>query len=136
MRRCAQASLAVGSLLLCATAPEPISLELNRLDESGANCRASFVIANPAAAAYSSFKLDLVVFDKGGTIIRRLAADVAPLRPDKTSVKIFDIPETRCATIGSILVNDVLDCRDGDKAVADCVGHLTVTSKTPVKLLK
>jgi hypothetical protein len=117
-------------------ASQPIGIELNRVDEQGPSCRASFVIANPGPETFSSFKLDLVVFDKGGTITRRLAADVAPLRADKTSVKIFDIPDTGCGGIGSILVNDVLDCRAADKAVADCVGRLSVTSKLPIKLLK
>ncbi|HEX3884355.1 MAG TPA: hypothetical protein VHW66_16990 [Stellaceae bacterium] len=128
-----KAGLAAGTAL---AANQPIGIELNRVDEQGPSCRASFVIANPGPETFSSFKLDLVVFDKGGTITRRLAADVAPLRADKTSVKIFDIPDTGCGGIGSILVNDVLDCRAADKAVADCVGRLSVTSKLPIKLLK
>ncbi|HEX5318524.1 MAG TPA: Tat pathway signal protein [Stellaceae bacterium] len=126
----------MGALVLCAAEPAPISLELNRLDEHGGSCRASFVIANPGPEAYDGFKLDLVVFDKSGTIARRLAADVAPLRASKTAVKVFDIPETHCGAIGSILVNDVLDCRAGDNPAADCVGRLAVSSKLAVKLLK
>jgi hypothetical protein len=114
----------------------PISVELNRLDEQGQSCRASFVITNPGPETYTGYKLDLVVFDKGGTIIKRLAADVAPLRADKETVKIFDIPDTPCAGIGSILVNDVLDCRIGDKPATDCTGVLAVSSKLSVKLLK
>ena len=122
---------------LCRRSARPISIELNRLDEQGPSCRASFVIANPGARGVTSFKLDLVVFDKrrhdhpgaSPPMSRRCA-------PDKTSVKVFDIPETSCGAIGSILVNDVLDCRDGEKAVSDCVGRIAVTSKLPVKLLK
>jgi len=117
-------------------ASQPIGIELNRVDEQGPSCRASFVIANSGPETFSSFKLDLVVFDKGGTIVKRLAADVAPLRADKTSVKVFDIPDTGCGGIGSILVNDVLDCREGEKPADDCVGRLAVTSKLPIKLLK
>ena len=130
----------VGSMIFggtaIAAAPEPVAIELNRLDDQGPSCRASFVITNPGPDAFSGFKLDLAVFDRGGTIARRLAADIAPLRAEKTSVKIFDIPDTSCAAIGSILINDVLDCRAGDSAVADCVGRIAVTSKLPVKLLK
>jgi hypothetical protein len=127
------ACLSAGTAL---AAGQPVGIELNRVDEQGPSCRASFVIANPGTETYTSFKLDLVVFDKGGTIVKRLAADVAPLRTEKETVKIFDIPETPCAGIGSILVNDVLDCRASDKPAADCVGNIAVSSKLPIKLLK
>jgi hypothetical protein len=126
-------SLAAGTAL---AANQPVSIELNRLDEQGQSCRASFVITNPGPETYTGYKLDLVVFDKAGTITKRLAADVAPLRSDKETVKIFDIPDTPCSGIGSILVNDVLDCRAGDKPAADCDEALALSSKLPVKLLK
>ena len=95
--------------LLCSPTPggaEPpstIGVELNRLEDQGGNCRAYLVIANPGSAEFSGFALDLVVFDRGGTIMRRLAVDVAPVRPAKTMVKVFDIAETACSAIGSIL---------------------------------
>src|ERR1700740_1376387 len=88
--------------------PSTIGVELNRLEDQGGNCRAYLVITNPGAAEYSGFALDLVIFDRGGTIMYRLAVDAAPVRPEKTSVKVFDIPETACGAIGSILVNDVI----------------------------
>ncbi|HVC51974.1 MAG TPA: Tat pathway signal sequence domain protein [Stellaceae bacterium] len=118
------------------SSPSPIGIQLNRLDDHGGNCRASFVITNPGPEAFTGFRLDLVMFDKGGTITRRLAVDIAPLLADKTSVKIFDIPQISCAGIGSMLINDVLDCRDAKGPVADCVGRVTPTSKLPVKLMK
>jgi hypothetical protein len=76
--------------------PPTIGVELNRLEDQGGNCRAYLVITNPGSAEFSGFALDLVVFDRGGTIVRRLAVDAAPLRPAKTSVKVFDIAETAC----------------------------------------
>ena len=78
----------------------------------------------------------LVIFDRGGTIMHRLAVDVAPVRPAKTMVKVFDIPETACSAIGSILVNDVVHCRDASGDVAGCVDRLSVSSKLAVSLLK
>jgi hypothetical protein len=116
--------------------PTSIGVELNRLEDQGGNCRVYLVITNPGAAEFSSFALDLVVFDRGGTIMRRLAAEVAPLRPAKTSVKIFDISETACSAIGSILVNDVIHCRDKSGDLAGCVERLSTSSKLAVSLLK
>jgi hypothetical protein len=68
--------------------------------------------------------------------MRRLAVDVAPLRPAKTSVKVFDISEAACAAIGSILVNDVIHCRDKSGDIAGCVDWLSTSSKLAVSLLK
>ena len=120
----------------CADPPSKIWVELNRLEDQGGKCRAYLVISNPGAAEFSGFALDLVIFDRGGTIMHRLAVDVAPVRPAKTMVKVFDIPETACSAIGSILVNDVVHCRDASGDVAGCVDRLSTSSKLAVSLLK
>ena len=116
--------------------PAKIGVELNRLEDQSGSCRAYLVISNPGSADFSGFALDLVVFDRGGTIMRRLAVDVAPVRPAKTSVKVFDIPETTCGAIGSILVNDVIHCRDASGDVAECIDRLSTSSKLAVSLMK
>jgi hypothetical protein len=118
------------------TAPEAIQIELNRLEDQGNNCRAYLVIANPSSASYTGFKLDLVVFDRSGTIMRRLALDLAPLRAQKTTVKVFDIADTGCKAIGSMLLNEVLDCRDSSGDIPDCVQRVSTSSKLPVTLSK
>jgi hypothetical protein len=117
-------------------APAGIGIELNRLEDQGSSCRAYLVIANPGEVAFSGFKLDLVIFDRSGTIIRRLAVDLAPLRSGKTNVKVFDIVDTGCGAIGSVLVNDVLDCRDANGNVPDCVQRVSTSSKLAVSLSK
>lgn len=128
--------LSAGWFACPAEAAEGIGIELNRLEEQGPNCRAYLVITNPGETTFSGFKLDLVIFDRPGTIMRRLALDLAPLRAAKTSVKVFDIADTPCAAIGSILLNDVVDCRDAKGAVADCIDRVSAGSKLPVSLAK
>jgi hypothetical protein len=118
------------------TAPEAIQVELNRLEDQGNNCRAYLVIANPSSVSYTGFKIDLVVFDRSGTIMHRLALDLAPLRAQKTSVKVFDIADTGCRAIGSMLLNEVLDCRDSSGNIPDCVQRVSTSSKLPVSLSK
>ena len=141
-KRALDVAVLVWWALLCwpapggAEAPSSIGVELNRLEDQGGNCRAYLVISNPGSDEFSGFALDLVVFDRGGTIVRRLAVDVAPLRPAKTSVKVFDISETACGAIGSILVNDVIHCRDKSGDIAGCVERLSTSSKLAVSLLK
>jgi hypothetical protein len=129
-------ALCCGAMTVRAEPPKSVGLELNKLEEQGGNCRAYLVIANPGAAGFSGFTLDLVLFDRGGTIMRRLAVDIAPVRPEKTTVKVFEIPETACGAIGSILVNDVLHCRDASGDVAGCVDRVRTSSKLQVTLSK
>jgi hypothetical protein len=102
----------------------------------GSGRRAYLVIINPGFAEFSRFGLDLVVFDRGGTIMHRLAVHVAPVRPAKTMLKVFDIAEAACSAIGSNLVNDVIHCRDASRNIAGCVDRLSTSSKLAVSLLK
>src|ERR1700728_3308044 len=113
-----------------------IGVELNRLEEHDGSCRAWLVFRNPGVQSFSSFKVDFVVFDRAGIIAQRLAVEAAPLSAAKTEVKIFDIPQTACGKIGSVLVNDVLARRDSTGAVADCIARLTTSSKLDVSLNK
>ena len=132
----------VWSALFCWPAPagaEPPST----IGSSSTVSRIKAAIAAPisssptrGAAEFSGFALDLVVFDRGGTIMHRLAVHMAPVRPAKTSVKVFGIAEAACGTIGSIPVNDVIHCRDASGDVAGCVDRLSTSSKLAVSLSK
>jgi len=141
-RRTIGATRIVALALCCWALPgwaqplKSISLELNKLEEEDGSCRVYLVIANPGTDAFSAFTLDLVVFDTSGTIARRLAIELAPIRPAKTIVKVFDIPQTACSAVGSILVNNVMHCRDSSGDVADCVDRVSTSSKLPVTLSK
>ena len=113
-----------------------ITFELNKLEPSEKGCRAYIVVSNTSSTAYDAFKLDLVMFKTDGIIGRRFALNLAPIRPSKRSVKLFDLDDTKCEDIGSFLVNDVMECRAGDQADQDCLALLTVSSRTKVSISK
>ncbi|MFE0758289.1 Tat pathway signal sequence domain protein [Inquilinus sp. NPDC058860] len=112
-----------------------VSLELNTLEPRGQNCAVNMVFGT-GDDAYQSFKLDLVFFGTDGAIRKRLAVDAAPLRARKTSVKAFEVSGLACDAIGSVLVNDVLDCRTEAGAVADCIDRVETKSRLPVALMR
>jgi len=118
-----------------AAAPNGVSLELNTLEPRGQNCAVNMVFGT-SGDAYQSFKLDLVFFGTDGAIRKRLAVDAAPLRARKTSVKAFEVSGLACDAIGSVLVNDVLDCRSEAGAVADCIDRVETKSRLPVALVR
>jgi hypothetical protein len=113
-----------------------ITLELNKLEKSEKGCRAYVVVTNPTTTAYDAFKLDLVMFQTDAVIGRRFALDLSPVRPDKRSVKLFDLDGAKCEDIGSFLVNDVLECRTSAGPATDCLSHLKVKSLTKVEISK
>jgi hypothetical protein len=135
--------LACFALLILTTAPNsgaaadaPVTVELNKLEEQGGGCRVHLVIRNTTAAAYDSYKLDLVLFGGDGIIARRIAVEIAPLRANKKSVKLFDVADLVCPAIGSILVNDVLECSGPGAAAASCIDGLQLSSRAGIELSK
>jgi hypothetical protein len=113
-----------------------ITLELNKLEKSEKGCRAYVVVTNATSTAYESFKLDLVMFQTDGVVGRRFALDLSPVRPDKRSVKLFDLDGAQCEQIGSFLINDVMDCRTSSGPATDCLARLKVKSLTKVEISK
>ena len=121
-----------------ATTAEPgaIAIELNKLETQGSQCRAYFVVTNKNSADYEELKLDLVLFRPDGVIGRRFAVDLAPLKSNKRTVKLFELADTPCDDVGSLLINEVMGCRAGSGPVADCLNDISVSSLTKAQLTK
>jgi hypothetical protein len=116
--------------------PAGLSVELNKLEPQGGGCRAYLVVNNESAAQYQTLKLDLVLFQPDGVIGRRFAIDLAPLKPTKRAVKLFDLDGVACDKIGSFLINEVVECKTDAGPVNDCLAGITVKSLTSVQLTK
>jgi hypothetical protein len=129
--------LLTGESLAAGPAPdEALAIELNKLEPNGEACRAHLVIKNGSAQHFEALKLDLVMFDRDGVVARRLAVQAAPLPLGKTSLKVFDIDGGDCAAIGSILLNDVLDCRPAPTSAAGCLGLVAASARGDVPFIK
>ncbi|WP_295556099.1 hypothetical protein [uncultured Hyphomicrobium sp.] len=131
----AVACLSLGILPALAE-PKALSVELNKLEPQGAGCRAYVVVQNDDTTAYKTFKLDLVLFQQDGVIGRRFAMDLAPLKAQKRTVKLFDLDNIACDKIGSFLINDVVECATDTGPVENCLAGVTVKSLTSVQLTK
>ena len=113
-----------------------IGVELNKLETAGDACRAYLVLTNRSGKAFTSLKLDLVMFDGDGIVQRRVAVETAPVAVGKTSLKVFDIPGTACSAIGRVLLNGVMSCADANGARDDCLSLVTVASRAQQPLIK
>lgn len=112
-----------------------VALELNKLETTEKGCRAVVVVNNQSDTAYQTLKLELVMFE-GGVFTRRIAVDLAPIRPQKRSVKLFEIDGIACDKISELLINDVMDCKTDAGAVDTCLQRLSVSSLASTKLSK
>lgn len=116
------------------TSESGVAIELNKLEPNEGACRAYLVVKNRSGRAFDSLKLDLVMFDGDGVVARRLAVQAAPLSAGKTSLKVFDITGQDCGGIGSILLNDVIDCAPAEGA--SCLDLVTASARGTVPFVK
>jgi hypothetical protein len=136
-RRWSRVAVALAGLLMltaAAGAADPVCLELNAAEAIQRGCRLSFIVENPSDQTIDGLTLDLVLFNREGSIYQRLLAELAPVRKAKTMVKAFEV-EGDCARIGSILLNDVTACQP--PALGDCLDRLMLSSRVPtIKFFK
>lgn len=131
----AAAAPVVAQVAAPATGGAGVSLELNKLETTEKGCRAVVVVNNQSDTPYQTLKLELVMFE-GGVFTRRIAVDLAPVRPQKRSVKLFEIDGIACDKITELLINDVMDCKTDAGAVDSCLQRLSVSSLASAKLSK
>lgn len=115
---------------------DALSVELNKLESQDHGCRAFLVVTNKSTTTYQVLKLDLVLFQPDGVIGRRFAIDLGPLKSDKRTVKLFDIDAVSCDQVGSVLINDVLECTAESGPIPDCLAEITPSSLTKAQFTK
>lgn len=130
--------VAASILLFASASPAQvggIDVELNKLESVDNACRAYLVTQNLTDVGFETLQMDIVMFDKNGIVAKRLAVEIAPMPPGKTSLKVFDIAGLACDQIGQLLLNDVIQCRDTDGVRHDCLSLLKVTSRGAVPFI-
>ena len=113
-----------------------VGLELNKLETYDKGCRTYMVVNNTSDVAYQSFKLDLVLFQPDGVIGKRIALDLAPIKAQKRAVKPFELEGVACDKIGSILINEFMECKTDAGPQTDCLTRISTSSLTNVQISK
>ncbi|KAE9629230.1 hypothetical protein FEE96_12800 [Parasedimentitalea maritima] len=114
-----------------------LQVELNKVEEiDGGGCRAFFLFRNQTGKSFSGFEMSLAILDGQGVIDRLLSIDAAPLPVQRTTLKLFEIPEISCGNISEILLHDVTSCQPQNEEQMDCFPILNLGSKTAAQLVK
>ncbi len=130
------ACIALLAALSGAAAEPMLTLELNKLEPRGPDCRAYFRIQNLAPDPYRSLKADLFILDPHGVVSRRLALELAPIPARKTLIKTFDVQGLACDRFGSLLLSDLLACEGPGGPPQDCLAAIDTASKSSVPFTK
>lgn len=114
-----------------------LTVELNKFEDAeGGGCQAYFLFRNDSGKSFEGFEMSLAILDTGGVIDRLLSIDAAPLPIERTTLKLFAIPEIACTDISEIVLHDMASCRPQNEDEADCFAFLNLSSKTDAALVK
>ncbi|MCK0149300.1 hypothetical protein MWU54_04645 [Marivita sp. S6314] len=114
-----------------------LGVELNKFETAdGGGCQAYFLFRNQTGKSFEGFEMSLAVLDANGVIDRLLSIDAAPLPVQRTTLKLFAIPETDCANISEIVLHDMPVCKPQNEPDADCFAFIELGSKTNAALVK
>lgn len=114
-----------------------LSVELNKFeDQEGGGCRTFFLFRNGTDNSFEGFEMSLAILDANGVIDRLLSVNAAPLPIQRTTLKLFEIPEMACGNISEILLHDVTSCKPQNADETDCFPFLALSSKTAAALVK
>jgi len=115
---------------------QSLTVELNKLDDVETGCQAFFLFQNDRAENLTEFEMSLAILSPDGIIDRLLTIDAAPLPAERTTLKLFEIPDTQCANIGEILLHDIPACTPQNGDPLDCFSFLVLNSRATAPLVK
>ncbi len=114
-----------------------LSVELNKFEPGDPDgCQAYFLFRNGTGKSFEGFEMSLAILDGNGVIDRLLSIDAAPLPVQRTTLKLFAIPEIACTDISEIVLHDMPVCKPQNEDNTDCFAFLELGSKTDAALVK
>jgi len=105
-----------------------LGIELNKLESFEGGCRSFFLFRNRIGLTLSSFEMSLAILNKGGVIDRLLTIDAAPLPADRTTLKLFELPDMACEAVGQVILHDISACSTAGEAPGDCFALVELSS--------
>jgi hypothetical protein len=141
-RNCIAAVCACALSLTAVTLPAhaqdtKLTVELNKFEEvEGGGCRTFFLFRNKTGKSFEEFEMSLAILDTSGIIDRLLTIDAAPLPVARTTLKLFEIPETSCTQVSEILLHAIDACKPHNEDQMDCFPIIDLVSRPSAPLVQ
>lgn len=111
-----------------------VTLELNNADIVGESCRLTFVATNKTETEIERAVYETVLFSKEGQVVLLTLFDFGHLPIQVPRVRQFQIPDTGCAALSSVLINGPNTCSVGGQDSDLCNAGLTTSSRVDIRL--
>ena len=117
---------------------QKVDIELNSIGLRNDACEVYLRVRNRTDMEFQTFKVDLAFFDRQGIINDRSLVELGPLRANKTSLHVFQMPEMDCNDVGEVLLNDITECAVSDAANGpqDCLSLVTLSAKGDIAFIR
>lgn len=115
---------------------DTLIVELNKVEAIDNGCRTFFLFRNHTVHTFQGFEMSLAILDEEGIIDRLLTVEAAPLPAERTTLKLFEIPETQCDGVGEILLHEISRCEPDQGGPMDCFDILELRSRATAALVK
>lgn len=109
-----------------------LHVDLNKVETVDEGCRSFFLFRNDTDMTLTGFEMSLAVLDQGGVISRLLTINAAPLPARRTTLKLFDIPDMDCDSIGEVILHDIATCEAEAGAEPACFNLLALSSRSGI----
>lgn len=109
-----------------------IAIELNKVMNTDAGCRLTFVVKNDTQALLEKTSYEIAAFDASKTVTKLLVFEFGRLPAGKTKVVEFALAGVGCTDISRILVNTSPQCMADGSASTLCLDALKTSSLTPI----
>lgn len=109
-----------------------LSLELNSLEQAERGCKLSLVVTNLTGSHIDAARLEIALFNKQQKLVRLVSLRPGRLPKTKKRVKQFELTAIKCASLGSILLNDIPECKGAELTPRACLELAKPTSRTDV----
>ena len=130
-------TICLSSMPIFATENQNLIVELNKFEKTeNGGCQAFFLFRNQTNLTFEGFEMSLAVLDTDGVIDRLLTIDASPLPAQRTTLKLFEIPEIECTQVSEILLHELSSCKPQNDSEMDCYPILELRSRTSAELVK
>lgn len=110
-----------------------LSIELNKLDARENGCLFTFVVENELETSFDKASYEVVLFNGEGVVQRLTVLDFQEVPAGSTRVRQFNLPDTDCADVSRLLINQSASCEGEGVQPGTCMRALTLESRADVE---
>ena len=113
---------------------QALTMDLNAADTIGEACRLTFVLTNGLEADIDRLVYETVLFSDQGRVLLLTLFDFGTLPVGRPRVRQFQVPDTTCDRIGSVLINGTDTCDGTGLAPGLCETALETRSLSGIEI--